>query len=170
MHCTQHAGDEFVDSITLLNQRHQRRYSAFIIAAAPEMREDQLLELLYPILKHHQIRNGLVAFIWIIDSLQADVFLVFKCAIEIRMLLVERQLRQQEIDVFLNQWSISSHTLSSQASVKTVDPASIGHCISQGRRVPLLEDFMHRYQRLKCLHFICQDWLPAKHLGQLLVP
>ena len=66
------------------------------------MREYQFLELLYPILEHHQVRNGLVAFIRIIDSLQADIFLIFEGAIEIWMLLVEGQLRKQEVDVFLD--------------------------------------------------------------------
>lgn len=42
MHGSQHARDV----IALLDQRHQRRYSALVITTTSSMREDKLLELL----------------------------------------------------------------------------------------------------------------------------
>ena len=61
MHCSQHASNELVDSIALLDQGHQCRDTAFIVSAGLEMREDQLLESINLVLQGHEIGNSLVA-------------------------------------------------------------------------------------------------------------
>lgn len=55
MHRPEHARDELVDAVTLLDQRHQGGDAALVIGTAPEMRENELLESIYLILKSHQI-------------------------------------------------------------------------------------------------------------------
>jgi hypothetical protein len=45
MHGSQHAGDKFVDSVTLLDQRHQRRDPAFVVGPTLKMGEDEFLEV-----------------------------------------------------------------------------------------------------------------------------
>jgi hypothetical protein len=115
VHCAQHAGNELVDTIALLNQGHQRRNPAFIVRAASEVRENELLEGIDLILQRHQVRNGLVALVRVIDRLKTDVLLVFEgsCSksavcrstaaayrtVELWMLSVEGKLGQEVVDV-----------------------------------------------------------------------
>lgn len=123
MHSTQHASNEFVDAIAFLDQRDQRGYPALVVCAASEVGEDELLERIDLVLQRHEIGDGLVAFVGIIDGLQADVFLVLKSScllsvlsfklalalglafalnprtIELRVLSVERKLGHEIIDV-----------------------------------------------------------------------
>lgn len=130
VHGTQHACDEFVDAVTFLHQRDQGGYSALVVSTTPEMREDQFLELLDPILKSHEVGDSLVPFVGVVDPFQANVFLVFEGAIEIWMLGVEGQFGKQKIHVFLDQRSISTKTFTCHPSVQTVNPAPICHCFS----------------------------------------
>jgi hypothetical protein len=58
------------------------------------VREDQLLELLNLILQHHQVADGLVTFIGVVDSLQAQVLLILEGSVELGVLMVERELRK----------------------------------------------------------------------------
>ena len=53
VHGPQHARNKFVDTITLLDKRHQRRNSTLIICAASEMGEDELLKSINLVLKIH---------------------------------------------------------------------------------------------------------------------
>lgn len=55
VHSTQHAGDELVDAITLLNQWRQGRYPALVVVAATKVRKDELLERVNLILQRHQV-------------------------------------------------------------------------------------------------------------------
>lgn len=80
MHCTEHACDELIDAIALLYKRHEGRNAALVVVCASEVREDQLLELVYLVLQCHQVRDRLVALIRVVDRLQTNVFLVFECA------------------------------------------------------------------------------------------
>lgn len=61
MHSSQHAGNELVNTITLLDQRHQRRDSALIVGTRLEVRKDKLLETVNLILQGHEIGNSLVS-------------------------------------------------------------------------------------------------------------
>ena len=60
MHSPQHAGNELVDTITLLHERDQGRDPAFVIGSREEMREDQLLERINLVLKVREIVDGLI--------------------------------------------------------------------------------------------------------------
>lgn len=60
VHCSQHAGNKLVDSITLLNQRHQGRYPTLIVCSILEMRENQFLKRVNLILEVHKVHNSLV--------------------------------------------------------------------------------------------------------------
>lgn len=60
VHGSHHTRDESVDTVTLLDQRDQCRYTAFIVVRASEMRKDELLERFNLILKSHQIANRFV--------------------------------------------------------------------------------------------------------------
>jgi hypothetical protein len=78
VHGSEHASDELVNAVALLDQRHQRSDSTFVVRAAAEVREDELLEGINLILQGHQVGNGLVAFIWVIDRFKTDVLLVLE--------------------------------------------------------------------------------------------
>jgi hypothetical protein len=99
VHGSQHAGDELVDTITLLHKRDQCRDSTFIVCAGLEIREDEFLEGIDLILQSHKIGDGLVTaqtstsiyfqshtdqysapFVRIIDRLQTNVLLILKQA------------------------------------------------------------------------------------------
>lgn len=98
MHGSQHASNELVDAVTLLDKGHQCRDTALIVGTGLEMREDQLLKSINLILQSHEIGDGLIAvnslalrfpilrskshspFIRIIDCLQTNVFLVLEQA------------------------------------------------------------------------------------------
>lgn len=60
MHGAQHAGNEFVNSITFGDQGHQCGDPALIVGAAAEMGEDQFLESVDLILQIHEIGDRLV--------------------------------------------------------------------------------------------------------------
>jgi hypothetical protein len=55
MHRAQHASDELVYTIALLDQGHQRSNATFVVGAASEVGEDQLLESIDLILQSHEI-------------------------------------------------------------------------------------------------------------------
>ena len=61
MHCSQHASDKLVDTITLLHQGNQRRNSAFIVGTASEVGKDELLEGIDLVLKSHKVCDRLVS-------------------------------------------------------------------------------------------------------------
>lgn len=50
VHSSQHACDELVDPVTLLNEWHERRDFTFVIIPSSEMRENKLLKGVYLIL------------------------------------------------------------------------------------------------------------------------
>lgn len=111
MHGPEHARDKLVDTITLGDERYQSRDAALVVSDAPEVGEDELLELVDLVLQVHQVGDGFVAFVGIINRLEADVFLVLEGAIESRMLLVECQLGQEEVDILADQGPVSAHAL-----------------------------------------------------------
>lgn len=162
MHRAEHACNELVDAIALLHKRYQGRYPALIVPTAPEMREDKLLELLDFVLQGHQIGYSLVSFVWVIDPLQTYVFLVLECAVEVWMLRMERQLGQQEVNIFFDQRPITSQSLPSHSSIQAVNPAPICHCFPQGRRMAFLQDLVDCDQGLERLYFVCEDGLSIK--------
>lgn len=61
VHGAQHASQEFVNTIALLDKRHKTRDAAFVVRRTTEMRKDELLELLDLILQGHQVHDSFVA-------------------------------------------------------------------------------------------------------------
>ena len=61
MHGSQHAGDKLVNSETLLDQRDEGGYPAFIVCGASELGEYEFLEGFYLILQGHEIGDGFEA-------------------------------------------------------------------------------------------------------------
>lgn len=159
VHRTKHAGDELVDAVALLNQRHQRRNATFVVSDIPEVGEDEFLELLNLVLQHHEVGDGLVALIRVIDGLQAQVFLVLERSVELLVLVVEGELRKEVVDVFADQGSVTAHSLAVQAAVEAVDPAAVGHCLLQGAGVAFLEDLVDGDEGLEGLDFVGEDRL-----------
>lgn len=102
MHSTQHAGDELVNSITLLYQRHNGRDSAFVIPNISEVGKYEFLKLFNLVLQGHEVADGLVTLVWVVDGLQADILFVFECSVELWVLLMKRELGKQEINIFSN--------------------------------------------------------------------
>lgn len=80
VHGAEHAGDEFVNAVAFLHQWRQRGDSTFIVVGASEMRKDELLELVDLILQRHQIRDGLVTFVGVVDRFQTDILFVLEGA------------------------------------------------------------------------------------------
>jgi hypothetical protein len=67
MHGAQHAGNKLVYAIALLHQGHQRSNSTLVVGAAPEVRENELLERIDLILKGHQVGDCFISLVWIVD-------------------------------------------------------------------------------------------------------
>jgi hypothetical protein len=61
VHGAQHAGDELVNSITLLDQGHQTGDLALIVQPASKVSKNELLECLDLVLKIHKVGDGLVS-------------------------------------------------------------------------------------------------------------
>ena len=80
VHRPEHARNEFVDAIALLYQWHQSGNAALVVRATAEVREDELLERVYLVLQGHEVGNGLVALVGVVDGLQADVLLILECS------------------------------------------------------------------------------------------
>ncbi len=55
VHGPEHACDELIDAITLMNEWDQCRDSAFVVCTASEMREYQFLKRVYLVLKRHEV-------------------------------------------------------------------------------------------------------------------
>lgn len=141
MHGAEHAGDELVDAVTLLHQRHESRYPALVVLATPEIGKDQLLECLDLVLQVHQVGNGLVTLIGVVDGFQTDVLLVLESAIELGVVAMEGEFGDEVIDVFRYQWSVSSHAITAHAretARKRLDPANVGLGLPEGDRVSFL--------------------------------
>jgi hypothetical protein len=78
VHSAQHASDELVDAIALLDQGNQRSNAALVVCAAAEVREDQLLEGVDLVLQGHQVGDGLVSLVGVVDGLETDVLLILE--------------------------------------------------------------------------------------------
>jgi hypothetical protein len=94
MHSAQHAGNELVDTVTLLYETYQRGYPALIIASTLKVGEDEFLEGIDLVLQGHEVGNGFITrkisqepdrerikdlpLVRIVDGLQTNVFLVFE--------------------------------------------------------------------------------------------
>lgn len=61
MHGTEHARDEAVDAVGLLDERDEGGDAALVVGRAAEVGEDELLERVDLILERHEVRDGLVA-------------------------------------------------------------------------------------------------------------
>jgi len=68
MHCPKHAGNKFINAVAFCNKRYKSRYSAFIVSDVAKMGKDQLLKLVNLVLKGHQVGDGFVAFIWVVNG------------------------------------------------------------------------------------------------------
>lgn len=64
MHSAQHAGDELVDTVTLLYEAHQSGYPALIVTSALKMREDEFLESIDLVLERHEIGDSFIAIMF----------------------------------------------------------------------------------------------------------
>ena len=60
VHGTQHACDEFVNTVTFLHEWHEGGDPAFVVGAASEMGEYQLLKCVDLILQGHQVGDCLI--------------------------------------------------------------------------------------------------------------
>jgi hypothetical protein len=50
-------------------------------------------------LKGHEVGDGLVALIRVVDRLETDILLVLEQAVELRVLPVKGELREEEVDI-----------------------------------------------------------------------
>ena len=65
MHCSQHARDKFVDTVTFLHQGDKRRDSALVVGTTSKMGKDELLESINLVLQSHEVCDRLVSAKWI---------------------------------------------------------------------------------------------------------
>lgn len=138
MHSAQHASKELVNPITLMYERYQGGYSALIVGPISEVRKDELLEGIDLVLEGCQIGDGLVTFVWIVDSLQADVLLILEGAVKLRVVSVKLKLLQEEINVFTDKRSVSPESFSAHAAGKTLNPLRMLLRFLKGYRSTLL--------------------------------
>lgn len=144
-----------------MNKRNQSGDAALVVADIAKVGKDELLKLLNLVLKHHQIGNGLIALIGIVDGLQANVFFVFKRSVELGMRLVEGQLGEQKVDVFANQRAVAADALAGHAAVEAINPAAVGHGLLKGTRMALLQHFVDGDEGLESLDLVGHDGLPG---------
>lgn len=168
MHCAQHASDELVNSVTLLDKRDKCRDATLVVSHIAEVREDQLLELFNLVLQNHKVADGLVTFVRVVDGLQAEILLVFEGSVELGVLVVERELRQEVVNVFADQGRITAHSLTSSthAAVQAIDPGAVCHCLLQGAGVTFLEDLVDCNEGLERLDFVGEDGLTVDTVNQ----
>lgn len=159
MEGAKHACNEFIYAITLMDEGNKSRDSAFVVTNVAKVRKDELLELLNLILQHHEICDGLVAFVGVIDGLETDVFFVFKCSVEFGVRLVERELGEQEVDVFSDQGTVAADTFTGHAAIQAVDPASVGHGLLKSTRVAFLQDLVYGNESFESLDLVGHDGL-----------
>lgn len=160
VHSTQHAGNELIDTVALLDQRHQGRDATLVVTGTSEVGEDELLELLNLILQDHEIGDGLVAFVGVVDGLETQVFLVLKGAVELGVLVVEGELGEEIVDVFADEGSVAAHALAgAHAAVQALDPTAVGHGLSEGAGVTLLEDLVDGDEGLEGHYLVGEDGL-----------
>lgn len=164
MHCSKHARDELVDTVALLHKRNESRDSAFIVANTSEVREDELLELINLVLQDHQVADGLISLVGVVDSFQANVFFVFESSVELGVLLVERELGKKVVDIFADQRGVSAHAFSRHATIQAIDPTSVGHGLSQSGGVSFLKHFVNCDESLEGLDLVCEDRLPVRRV------
>lgn len=89
VHSASHRGNETVDTVRFLDERNEGCNPAFVASGIFKVRKDELLKRVYLILEVHQVVDGFVAFIGVIDSLQANVLFILKHAVELCMILVK---------------------------------------------------------------------------------
>lgn len=160
MHGTQHAGNELVDSIALQDEGNQSRNTTLVVGAAAEVREYELLEGIDLVLQRHEIRDGLVSLVGVIDGLETDVLLILERAVELWVLAVEGQLGGEVVDVLGDERRISSHAIAgSLASRQALEPAGVRLRLLEDGGVAFLEDFVDGDERLECLDLVGEDWL-----------
>ena len=99
MHGPHHAGDEAVDAIAFLDLRDQGRDAALVVLAGAKVGKDELLEAVDLVLQVHEVRDGLVAFIRVVNAFEGDVFLVLEQAVELSVVAVEAELGEDQGDV-----------------------------------------------------------------------
>jgi hypothetical protein len=78
------------------------------------------------------------------------------------VLLVEGQLREEIIDVFLDQGAVATHPFAGHAAVQRIEPAAVGHGLLESVRVAFLENLVDCDQRLEGLHLVGHDRLAAE--------
>lgn len=125
------------------------------------MGEDQLLKLLNLVLQNHEIGDGLVAFIRVIYCFQTDILFILKSAVELGMLLMERQLSEKVVYVFVDERTVAANAIAGNSPIETIDPASVRQCFPQCRRMSLLENLVDRDQGLERLNLIGENRLAA---------
>ena len=128
VHRAEHTSDEAVDTPTLLHQRNERRYTAFVACGVTEVSEDHPLEGVDLVLQTHEVGDGLVSwatdqntrqtlgksrdahcspFIGIVNTLQCHVFLVLKQPVELGPQPMEPKFRQYELDIRSDQGPVA---------------------------------------------------------------
>lgn len=131
VHGTQHADNESVDSVTLLDLRHEGRNSTLVVRRTAEMGKDELLERVNVVLEIHQVHDRFEAattdsraevswegelrekagrgkpFVRIVDAAKRDVLFVFEEAVEVLVHLVKLEFREDQLDVRSNQSTVA---------------------------------------------------------------
>jgi hypothetical protein len=142
VHGPQHAGDELVDAVALLDKRDEGGDAALVVPDVSEVGEDELLELLNLVLQGHEVGDGLVPFVGVVDGLEADVLLVLEGAVELGVGMVEGELGEDEVDVFVDQGTVAADALAGHAALQAVDPVAVGHCLPERHDVPFLQNLV----------------------------
>lgn len=121
------------------------------------MRKDELLEGVDLVLQRHQVRDGLIALVGVVDQLERQVLLVLEGAVEVGVLVVEGELGQQVAHVFVDQGAVAAHALG--AAAERLNPRTVGHGLLERDRVALLQHFVDGDERLERLDFVGEDRL-----------
>lgn len=153
MHGSQHGDDEPVDSVRLGNHGNQRRDFALVGSGSLQRREDKSLEVVHSVLEGHQVHNGLVSLVGVVNGSQRNVILVLKHSVEGRVVLVEGELLHEEPDILGDELAITMVALVRTSVVvsssQRLDEVDIGLGISQRRWVALLKHLVDGDQGLE---------------------
>jgi hypothetical protein len=129
------------------------------------VRHDQLLESINPVLQSHEVGDGLITFVGVIDGFETNVLFVFKSSVKLKVGSVEGELGHQVEYVFADYGGVTTDAVAGAcATSQAVDPIFMCHGLSQGGNVAFLKDSVNSDEGLEGANFIVEERLAAAML------
>lgn len=101
-----HVDDEFIDAVGFLDLRDQGGNATLVITTC-EVGKDELLEAVDLILQSHEVGDGFVAFVWVMDAFEGYILFVLEQPVEFFVVAVKSELGHDQADVSSNERTIA---------------------------------------------------------------